>query len=59
MTKKVDDCVERLCATGCISVREYIVLLEQGIDHEDFSGLNDEEKIYIYYELISIMDVYE
>ncbi|NOX10090.1 MAG: hypothetical protein GXP22_11520 [Gammaproteobacteria bacterium] len=59
MTKKIDDYVERLCAAGCNSVREYIVLLEQGINHKDFSGLNEEEKKYLYRELISIMDVYE
>lgn len=59
MTKKIDEYIERLCATGCNSVREYIVLLEQGVDHKDFSGLNEEEKKHLYYELISIMDVYQ
>jgi len=59
MTKKVNDCVERICKTGCKSVREYIVLLEQGENHKDYSELNEQEKKLLCCELMAIMDVYE
>jgi hypothetical protein len=57
-SKKIDQCIERLCQKGCGSVREDILLLEQGVVLPELIALDDLARQAVLKELRSIMAVY-
>lgn len=57
-SEKIEQCVELLCQKGCGSVRQDILLLEQGVVLPELSALDDLARQAVLKELRSIMAVY-
>jgi hypothetical protein len=57
-SKRVQTCIDAICAKGCGTVREDILWLERGRDLPEAAGLNEEELQMVIKELKSIMSVY-
>jgi hypothetical protein len=58
-SKRIDECVERLCNKGCRAVWGDIASLEQGRVLEETRHLNPDEIVLLVAELKEIMAVYE
>jgi hypothetical protein len=57
-SKRIQACIDAICAKGCGSVREDILWLERGRDLPEVAGLEEEELQTVIKELKSIMSVY-
>ncbi len=57
-TKRIQDCIEAICAKGCQAVRDDMVQLERGQRPPEAAELDVDELRMVVRELKSIMAVY-
>lgn len=57
--EKIQQVIERICATGCERVNEVIEIMERLENIEETQKLNSQETEFVLLELKAIMAVYE
>ncbi|RMG34186.1 MAG: hypothetical protein D6720_09950 [Gammaproteobacteria bacterium] len=58
-SRRIDDCIERLCQKGCAQVWGDIDALERGESLPETEGLSDGERQRVLRELKAVMRVYK
>lgn len=57
-SRRVEQCVEDLCKTGCSRVHLYIELLQKGEIFPEVAHLSAQERRNVLAQLVTIMKVY-
>jgi hypothetical protein len=57
-SKRIDQCVENLCMSGCSRVYDYIESLQQGEVFPEVAHLSALERQMVLSQLVAIMRVY-
>ena len=55
----INNCIEAICQSGCITVRAVIEALERGQAISQTDGMSQEEVDHVLTELKAVMSVYD